>query len=308
MYSYQLRLGLPHTNYNHLTEYLLMMAAGNLHWDSISQKIGIPLSAMRTAQGGKVYSTFFYIETRFPESAPIDRFVLDDDLCFGNFVRSFKNMAVEGQLIFDRPGKIDFASIQTLDRPPPDLVQKHPFIHFGNVFISPEGSNSSLKVAPPFNADFSKFRNLPNEENTHHITRAVAKSGTFGMFEAPTWRNISSCSGYRVPYAINPDRDSNGAGLVYFANYFAFMDFADRKAMSESSKRDFLRSEIDSRALRHRKTCYLGNVNLDSSIAVEVDIFEDEARPEQIGFRYKIFRQSDQALICLSEAIKVLAR
>jgi len=39
---------------------------------------------------------------------------------------------------------------------------------------------------------------------------------------------------------------------------------------------------------------------------VRVDVLRDAARPDHIGFRYRIERDEDGQTICLSEAIKAL--
>ena len=65
-YSYDLTLGLPHTNHRGLSEPLLLMHAGHFQWLSIAAATGGPLSRLRTASGGEVYAAFYYIEERLP--------------------------------------------------------------------------------------------------------------------------------------------------------------------------------------------------------------------------------------------------
>ena len=62
-YFYDLTLGLPHTNHRFFAEHLLMKYAGHFQWQSIAAAAGLPLSSLRTAAGGEVYASFYYIET-----------------------------------------------------------------------------------------------------------------------------------------------------------------------------------------------------------------------------------------------------
>src|SRR5205814_485103 len=65
-----------------------------------------PLSTLRTLSGGEVYATFYFIDTRFPADRPISTFKLDDRLRFAVSLRAFKNIAVEGRIVFDHQDRL----------------------------------------------------------------------------------------------------------------------------------------------------------------------------------------------------------
>ena len=294
VYRYDLTLGLPHTNRRGLWEPLLLMHAGHYQWQSIASAIGRPLSELRTMSGGEVYAAFYYIEERIPESTPIESFGLDATVRFSIALRSFKNIAVEGLVSFDRADVLgDAALVQGPDSG--DLV--HPFIRFGNIFITPVQGNSELRVAPPANADFSAIPPLPNGDNPYHLTREAKETGSLGLID-DTWRQIGDV--FDFGYEIDVDRDTNGAGLVYFANYITFMERAER-AMFEA--RPLPRGE---RSLRHRRTAYYGNADPRDTIRVRLSVYQDPHRTDRVGLRYTIERQQDGRLICLSEALKTI--
>src|SRR3954462_197082 len=280
-FEYDLGLGLPHTNHRFLSEHHLLKYAGHFQWSSIAAAAGLPLSALRTTDGGEVYASFYYIEERIPDSAPLESFRLDDTVRFAISLRAFKNIAIEGQVRFDRPERLGPAS---------------PFIHFANIFITPEKGNSRLRVAPPAQADFATLPPLPNDENPFNITRAAEQSGMLDVLDE-AWQ---SAGAFEHRYAIDVDRDTNGAGLVYFANYVAFMDTAERLALQSVGIDAKLRS------LRRRRIAYYGNAAVDDTITVSVDVLRSEARPESLGFRYRIARDEDGQSICPSAAIKAL--
>ena len=305
MDAYDLVLGLPHTNHVGLAEHLLLMSAGHLQWTSIARAIGRPLSTLRTISGGEVYATFYFIEESFPEAAPIAGFGLDDRLTFGVFLRAFKNIAVEGQVLFDHAPRIAATLAAASDRPGTDAVARHPYIRFANIFITPEAGNSRLRVAPPANADFSGLPPLPNDENPYHLTRSAETTGRLGALDG-SWRPVDRQAGFEHRYPIDPDRDTNGAGLVYFAHYVAFMDAAERSALTENCRRPFDAAEVTRRTVEHRRIAYYGNVGVTDSVRTEVSLFLRGDDATRVGIRYKIRRNEDGRLICLSEAVKRL--
>ena len=307
MHVYDLVLGLPHTNRAGLAEHLLLMYAGHFQWTSIARAIGRPLSELRTLDGGEVYATFYFVEERFPAAAPLDSFRLDHHLTFAVFLRSFKNIAVEGELLFDHAAQMAPTLVGAGPRPGADAVARHPYIRFSNIFITPEAGNSRLRVGAPANADFSGLPALPNDENPFHLTKEAETSGRLGIIDAD-WTPADRQSEFAHRYAIDPDRDTNGAGLVYFANYVAFMDAAERAALAGNCRRNFAPAEIAGRATELRRVAYYGNVDVTDSISTAVSLFVRADDPKRVGIRYAIRRDADGRLICLSEAIKTVDR
>jgi probable biosynthetic protein (TIGR04098 family) len=278
-YTYDLTLGLPHTNHRFFCEHLMLKHAGHFQWQALAAAAGLPLSSLRTAGGGEVYAGFYYIEIVIPDAAPLESFRLDDIVRFEIALRAFKNIAFEGRVRFDRPERLD----QT----------ESPFILFANIFMTPVQGNSVLRVAPPVQADFQALPPLPNEENPYQLTRAASESGSLGVLDQ-SWSELTS---YTHRYAIDVDRDTNGAGLVYFANYVAFMDTAERLATPGERER----------SLRHRRIAYYGNADVDDTLTIVVTVFRSDTHRDRLGFRWVIRRQEDDRVICLSEAIKALA-
>jgi probable biosynthetic protein (TIGR04098 family) len=300
-YFYDLTLGLPHTNHRGLSEPLLLMQAGHFQWMSIAAATGGPLSRLRTASGGEVYAAFYYIEERLPPATPLEAFGLDDVVRFAIALRSFKNIAVEGRVVFDRPERLsDRARVEASLAPDAPGVP-HPFIRFGNIFVTPAKGNSMLRVAPPALADFSRLPPLPNDDNPYHLTRAAAGGRGLGVLD-DRWTPVGS---FEHCYHIDVERDTNGAGLVYFANYAAFMETAERLALAELAvpvQPDLL----GRRSLRHRRIAYYGNADVSDTVKTRVTVLRDRASTQSLGFRYAIERHEDRQTICLSEAVKVI--
>jgi probable biosynthetic protein (TIGR04098 family) len=306
MDQYTLVLGLPHTNHRGLAEHLLLQQAGHFHWTSLARAIGMPLSALRTPTGQEVYATFYFIEERFPEHAHPDAFQLDDQLRFALFLRAFKGIAAETRIVFDHEARLSEWCAANPARISDEDAARHPYIRLATIFITPEAGNSCLKVVSSAGIDFSRIAVLPNDDNPYQLTRLAKETGQLGIFD-DAWHPVAPVEGWETAYAIDVDRDTNGAGLFYFANYVAIMDRAERGAMHATSPA-FSDQQILGRDVQQRRVAYFGNVSTSDRLRTRVFTFLNQRDPSRVGFRYEMRREEDLELICLSEAIKVLGR
>ncbi len=303
MNRYELTLGLPHTNHLGLAEHLLLQWAGHYHWTSLARAIGTPLSSLRTASGHEVYATFYFVEERFPDQAAPDTFHLDDRLQFAVFLRAYKGISVETKMVFDREDRLsDWIATEPTSLSE-EAARAHPFVRMATIFITPETGNSRLKVASPAGIDFSRIAALPNDDNPYQLTRLAREMGTLGL-TGDSWMPVTPVDGHESVYAIDIDRDTNGAGLFYFANYVTVMDRAERAAMIAGEL--FSSDAITGRSLEHRRIAYFGNVSTSDSIRTRVFTFRRNDDASRVALRYEMRRDEDGELICLSEAVKKL--
>ena len=286
-HHYDLTLGLPHTNRRGLWEPLLLMHAGHFHWQSLADTIGRPLSSLATRDGSAVYAAFYFIEMIVPDEAPIESFGIDDALRFSITLRAFKNLTIEGQVHFDRVAAM---------APGATPITRHPSLRFANIFITPRASNRELKIVAPVGTDLSALPLLPNDENPYHMTRAARVEGSLGLFDS-AW---SAAAPFESSYQIDGDRDTNGAGLVYFANYITFADACERGWARAAGV-------AGERSVRRRRTAYYGNAEPDDRISIRMLPFTSPSQPQRIGARFTIERETDRQLICISEVIKAVA-
>jgi len=301
VFQYPLAIGMPHTNHNQLSESLFLMQAGHFQWTSIARMLGTPLSRLRTLEGGEVYGTYQYIEEDFPEGLPMNFFRVDDECVFVNVLRAFKNISIDGRSLFHRVADLPPGTIEKFAANPESWKGRAPYIRMANIFITPSGGNEYLKIAPPANFHFEGFPPLPIQENAYNIVRAVGNGEGFGTVRQEDIP-FDRIDDYAPICEINPDRDTNGAGLVYFANYIAFMDWAERKAMTENAPTPFAPAQIDYRALRRREIAYFGNASVSDRVRIHVRMFR--RGDTEVAFRYRLTRESDGKLIALSEAVK----
>ena len=280
-YTSELTLGMPHTNRRGFSEPHLLKQAGHWHWQAIAGALGRPLADLRTVVGAEIYAAFYYIETKVADAMPLELFRVGDAVRFTIDLRAFKNLSLEGRVRVSRAA----AAVGEAD----------PEIRFANIFITPVKGNSDLKVAAPAAVDWSAIAPLPNAENPFHLTRTAKEEGTLGLLDG-TWREVGEPAAYR--YEIDRDRDTNGAGLVYFANYVAFADAAERVLNRVR------RLPPNESSVRHRRIAYYGNADIDDSLSIRTVTCVNREWPQRVGYRHVVSRESDGALICLTEVIK----
>jgi probable biosynthetic protein (TIGR04098 family) len=297
---YELILGLPQTSHRFFSEHHLLKTAGHFQWQAIAAALGKPLSELRTSNGGEVYASFYYIEERIPDALPLESFRLDDTVRFAIALRGYKNISFEGRVAFGKPEQLDDArAARALQSPGQD--PELPFIHFANIFITPARGNGSLRVALPAGAGSRGTPELPNEENPFHLTRTANERGAWDLLDG--WEERATLLHV---YPIDVDRDTNGAGLVYFANYIAFMDSAERLALQDAGITNIEGVPVVLRSLRHRKIGYYGNAETDDTLELHVTTFIHPAHPRRLGFRTVVRRRKDDQLICIAEALKAV--
>lgn len=301
MFKDNFRVSLLNTNYNALNEQKLIATAGDFQWQCISKSIGIPLSEMVSADGKEVYAAFYYVELFIPENKSLKNYRLDHQVFFQNVIKGFKNISVKGTILFDHslPENLDLKNFK-------DESTAFPKIIFGNSFISPQESNEHLKMSPSTKGDFNNFSPLPLEEIPHSKIKDAKFGHDLRLFSGD-WISYNENMTFDTTYEINPDRDSNGAGLVYFSNFIAFMDYAERKILSRDHFSGIVSNkQLNSRTTKHRKIVYFGNARLEDTLKIEIKFFKNASKPYYIGMRYLISRLCDSKIICLSECIKDL--
>jgi probable biosynthetic protein (TIGR04098 family) len=156
--------------------------------------------------------------------------------------------------------------------------------------------------------DFAKIPELPAHPDSLALCRQAKARGSFLEPEAddvPVYEGWRECI-----YDLDPDRDMNGAGLVYFANFICFMDVAERRILS-SLPNPMPASLLDARSTYHRRIGYYGNAQAHERLYIQLrtrmrTIDVDGGRQLlDLGFDYKIRRSSDDKEIAISSCRKV---
>jgi probable biosynthetic protein (TIGR04098 family) len=153
-------------------------------------------------------------------------------------------------------------------------------------------------MSQPENLDFSQITELEAQPDSLMLCRAAKEAGTFRALDA-----VGADLGSReVIYPLDADRDANGAGLIYFANFVCFLDFAERVLLRDLGAPEQL---MDARSTYWRRIGYFGNAEVTDKLKISI---RGQARTEGelalLGFDYRVHRASDDKLILVSSVRK----
>jgi probable biosynthetic protein (TIGR04098 family) len=136
------------------------------------------------------------------------------------------------------------------------------------------------------------------------------------LFEVPEEYVPLTPGAMEFDYKIIPDRDLNGAGLLYFANYPMFLDIAERKLLSVAGDLAIDESLLDRRTLVHRKSSYLSNATAKDVLRIKIQAWienpflvghvDPETAPIRLLLNYEMHRRSDDRLMLVSSAKKIV--
>lgn len=298
-----------HTGGNHLSEVALLQHTGALQWQAIARRCGMRMRELRSEHDRPVYASFYYAGIFCPRHRPLSCHRIDDRLGFATTVRLFGDTMVDGwhrlqteeELASGDPDIGPTAAVADLGA--------DTWVRMSNVFVAKRNGAARLEVCSPVNLDPRHFSRSSERFDTYRKIKEVRRAEDFQWPGSESGKLVGQ-GVTRIP--INPDRDINGVGLVYFANYITFLDTAERRLL-HGLEGAGPRLDVASRSLVRREIAYYANANADDEVAVRVRIHQLESPPEAphsvlLRFAYQAHRLSDGRLLCVSAAEKLLPR
>lgn len=285
-------LGMPHTIAGAMSEIALLAHVQDLQWTEIGHLVGTPASKLRDAEGREVYASIYYVEIdRLPESG-LRAFGPDDDLEVLSALGRFGSTMLEVDHHLVPAGSVP--------DPVPASLPSAPRVRLSNVLVALGGGPDDLKIASPANARLDAIPMLPTQPASYRATREAQSRGVFAP--PPPDAHPLGTPGFAIALPINPDRDLNGVGLLYFANYVAFLDAAERAALVASGA--FAPAALDGRVTLRRQIGFYGNCRASDTLGIEVDAFALGA--DRLLVHHRVRRQSDGRLIAVARGEKRL--
>src|SRR5258708_14662318 len=220
-------IGIPLTGINHLSECALLKYLGDLRWRHLALLSGVPSRDLADSSGNRLYPTFFYVESSFPLDRPMAHYTENDVLQIIDSVGRFGFSMLDGTAYLISPEKRD-----AITRPLDGLADARslgiPAVRMSNIFVMQFNGAEWLKKGRPRDSLINIIPELLAAPESHTI---VKQAETNGYIDLP---DASFLALHDIPveydYLIQPDRDVNGAGLLYFANYPLFLDLGEREA------------------------------------------------------------------------------
>jgi probable biosynthetic protein (TIGR04098 family) len=312
-----LEIGMPLTGRNNLAETPLLQYLGDLRWRDISEMIGVPTREIVDDQGERLYATFFYVEVAFPPERPMatfgenDRFRIISTLArYGTSMLDGVSFLVPANGNADRVAELREAPFSSLQEA---VAAGVPAVRLSNIFVKKFAGAEWLKKGRPVHPRFTEIPALPEPPDSYLTTKEVEKAGRFGscglqsipMTDGPVQRD----------YRLVPDRDLNGAGLVYFANYPMFLDICERDVLL-SARLPLSEGLVDRRTVIHRQSAYLNNASSGDILRIEIEPWisvpevprreSDETTDLHLHINCRMYRRSDERLMMVSTVQKVV--
>jgi probable biosynthetic protein (TIGR04098 family) len=306
-------VGMPLTGLNNLAETPLLRLAGDLRWRHMSAVCGVQSKNVVDEKGDRLYPTFFYVEVAFPPDRPMATFGENDQFTIVCTLRRYGILMLDGEhFLFPRhwPENQKLPIALRGQR-----LTEVPFVRMSNIFVKQWKGAGWLKKSRPLHPGFQKFCEMQEPPDSYSDYMRIKEGAPF-FDVADSFVPITPGEGVDVDYQVIPDRDLNGAGLIYFANYPTFLDIAERQMLANENDFGFVEELINRRTLLHRKTAYFSNATSNESLRINVKAWiespfrtntpDPALAPIRLVFQFEMHRRSDNRLMLRSSATKIL--
>jgi probable biosynthetic protein (TIGR04098 family) len=310
--SVWLDVGMSVMGINNLAEGPLLQRVGDLRWAHVSSYTGVPSRAIVDGEGNRLYATFFYVEVAFPERRPMASFGENDRLLLVSDLKRFGGSFLDG-VIHLVPEDQDPAACRGLAGTAQSVAAGIPAVRLSNIFVAQFGGAEWLKKSRPANPGFERIPELAEGPDSHSLVKQAEREGAFRL---PDASYVPVTDGVvETQYQLLADRDVNGAGLVYFANYPVFLDLAERDVLV-SARLPVPHEQVNRRTLVRRQSAYLNNASWKDVVTIETRIWIQSPylagapvpgqAPVRLFTSQQMRRNSDGRLMMVSTSEKIL--
>jgi probable biosynthetic protein (TIGR04098 family) len=189
-----------------------------------------------------------------------------------------------------------------------------PAVRLSNIFVAQFGGAEWLKKSRPANPGFDRIPELAVGPDSYTLVKQAEQEGAFRL---PDATYVPMTDGVvETQYQLLADRDVNGAGLVYFANYPVFLDLAERDVLV-TARLPIPHEQVNLRTLVRRQSAYLNNASWKDVVTIETRIWVQspflagspapELAPVRLFTCQRMRRNSDGRLMMVSTSEKILS-
>ncbi|MFJ5787134.1 LnmK family bifunctional acyltransferase/decarboxylase [Streptomyces hydrogenans] len=240
---------------------------GDWTWEAVSESCRMNVHAARTADGDPAYLSFYYFHVRGGDVVHPHGLTFGDELRVDSRTFQFGSQSVItlhrlAPAGLDLPdGPLDPAEVYA--HPHPDCLYAENFNRW--IARTTAGSNQGLAQVTPPGFAYQDLPVLPNAHSPRSLVGRARATGSFHPDGPPGFHEAGRTQTY--PYALDVVRDLNGAGLMYFASYFAVFDTMLLRLWRSLGRTDgqFLRRKV-----LDQKIGYFGNADPGAVFTVTV--------------------------------------
>ena len=306
-------LGMPLTGRVNLAETPLLMLIGDIRWKHLEHLSGVVSKMLKDENGQRVYATFFYVEVWFPPNTPMGSFEENDQFTIVSTMRLYDEGTADGYHVLYPAAWPEHKKAPVMDyREAVSLGV--PFVRTSNAFVKMVKGASWLKRANPMQLAPSLVPTATGMPDSYTLTVKASRESRFRRPDASF--TPLTAGKIKLEYQPDPDRDLNGVGLLYFANYPMALDVVERRALSGSTIVPLSHDLLDLRTVVHRQSAYLCNIVPSDSIDVLFEAWianpflSNDARPEaspvRVLLNFEMSRRSDNRQMMVSTVEKVI--
>jgi probable biosynthetic protein (TIGR04098 family) len=236
---------------------------GDWTWDAVTKACGIDVLTARDGSGAPTYLSFFYYHLRGSRRFHLRSPAFGDHLSVTSRVFGFGSESVLTlhRISRDRPTHQDLepGDFFTFDDPQTLYVQ-----NFNRwVARGVEHSNDSLVRSSPVGF---RHRHLPGLPDLWSPRRVCQRARTEESFLGDESRQRVG-EPVDIIYEVDPSRDLNGAGLLYFASYFSIVDWVLLRLWRRLGRSD--QTFLD-RVVVDQQMLFLGNADAGCVITARI--------------------------------------
>ncbi|MFF0380012.1 LnmK family bifunctional acyltransferase/decarboxylase [Actinoplanes missouriensis] len=245
---------------------------GDWTWAAVSELCGVDVYSARTPGGAPAYLSFYHYEVRGDET------ITPRGLTFGDVVDLTSqcfDLGSESVLTLHRVARAGtdpggpLTAREYLEDPRPGCL----YVLNLNRWITRDrpDSNENLLVSSPVGFAHQHLPRPPASWPVRAAARQARNQGGFVPDPVPGY--VPAAPPFEFGYDLDPVRDFNGVGLVYFAAYFAIADTA-LAALWRSlgrTNRQFLH-----RRVLGQRIAYFGNADTDARLTITVRLLRHE--------------------------------
>lgn len=307
-----IEIGMPLMGIGNLAENRLLMHLGDLRWTHVSALTGVPTKQITDADGNRLYSTFFYVEVAFPEDRPMACYGENDRIKIIDTVKRFGDGILDG-VSYLLPSNFVETDQCPFNNLAAAVANGIPAVRLSSIFVRQFNGSEWLKRSQPSNPGFRYISELTDPPDSYESARQAGVSGQFKIKMAEPYYEPLLRGPVRIKYELVPERDLNGVGLVYFAQYPLFLDIIERKVLV-SGDLPLEEELLNRRTIVRRHSAYLSNASIKDTLEIEMEAWihnpfaaklpTPEAAPIRLLMNYRMFRTSDMRLMMVSTAKK----
>lgn len=248
---------------------LLAGQIGDWTWDAVSALCGVDALQARDAGGAPTYLSFCYLRIRGSRRFHMRTPSFGDRL---HAATRLFDLGSESVLALHRIARSPEGQEERADAivaPEPGRFYARPddgclHVESFNRWISRSGerTNRDLVRGSPAGFRHRHLATLPEERSPRLACRRARSALTFREGD---FRDLGP--DVEVEYRVDPARDLNGVGLLYFATFFSIVDWALLQLWRRLGRSDqaFLR-----RVVVDQQLCYLGNADAGAVLVASV--------------------------------------